>query len=126
MAPQNLIRANGEAKGAWTARGIADELELALLSWTGVIKSARLCASVRLESSAAAAVARLELEMAGFVSELQPDSGCRALSMNSQAQQPSDARDELSLFETPTTPKTQGIAPRRSRYTFPCSCLKIP
>jgi hypothetical protein len=78
-------------RAARTARSIADELELTALS---SVKSGGLCASVRLESSAGAAVARLELEMAGFVSELQPESGCRALSMNSQAQQPSDARDE--------------------------------
>jgi hypothetical protein len=35
--------------------------------------------------------------MADFVSELQPDSGCRALSVDNQAQQPSDARDEQCL-----------------------------
>ncbi len=35
--------------------------------------------------------------MAGLVSELQPDSGCGALSMNSQAPRPSDARDAWRL-----------------------------
>jgi hypothetical protein len=88
VAPQNLIRRERRRKGrpGWLAAS-----RLTALSW---VKSGGLCASVRLESSAGAAVARLELEMAGFVSELQPDSACRALSMNSHAQRPSDARDE--------------------------------